>query len=185
MSREITWRWRWDLNPRKTCAFTRFRGLRTTVHQRPSASVTCADTIRAATGERWRTGVNETKTETRRGLLVPWRPEPVDGLDRCGAQSSQAVAATCAACDPKSRRRGPNGRVSPRWHLAVRLAVFIPLQAELLEPHGRDESFDALLAAPDGWHHEYRTDRNLVHDGPYRSLAGEEWVGRRSLESSG
>jgi hypothetical protein len=66
--------------------------------------VTCADTIRAATGERWRTGVNETKTETRRGLLVPWRPEPVDGFDRCGAQSSQAVAATCAACDPKSRR---------------------------------------------------------------------------------
>jgi hypothetical protein len=22
------WRWRWDLNPRKTCAFTRFRGVR-------------------------------------------------------------------------------------------------------------------------------------------------------------
>jgi hypothetical protein len=46
----------------------------------------------------------------------------------------------------------------------VRLTVFIPLQAELLEPHGRDESLDALLAAPDGWHHEYRTDRNLVHE---------------------
>jgi len=27
----------------------------------------------------------------------------------------------------------------------VRLTVFIPLQAELLEPHGRDESLDALL----------------------------------------
>ena len=33
------WRWRWDLNPRKTCAFTRFRVLRTTVHRRPPASV--------------------------------------------------------------------------------------------------------------------------------------------------
>lgn len=65
------------------------------------------------------------------------------------------------------------------------LTVFIPLQAELLEPHGRDESLDALLAAPDGWHHEYRADRNLVHDGPYRSLTGKEWVGRRSPESSG
>jgi hypothetical protein len=65
------------------------------------------------------------------------------------------------------------------------LTVFIPLQAELLEPHGRDESLYALLAAPDGWHHEYRADRNLVHDGPYRSLTGKEWVGRRSPESSG
>jgi hypothetical protein len=26
--------------------------------------VACANTIRATTGERWRTGVNETKTET-------------------------------------------------------------------------------------------------------------------------
>lgn len=59
------------------------------------------------------------------------------------------------------------------------------LQVELLEPHGRFESLDALLAAPDGWHHEYHTDRNLVHDGTYRSLAGEKWVGRRSLEFSG
>ncbi len=54
-----------------------------------------------------------------------------------------------------------------------------------LEPHGRFESLDALLAAPDGWHHEYHTDRNFVHDGTYRSLAGEKWVGRRSLEFSG
>ena len=59
------------------------------------------------------------------------------------------------------------------------------LQVELLEPHGRFESPDALLAAPDGWHHECNTDRNLVHDGTYGSLAGEEWVGRRSLEFSG
>ena len=98
------WRWRWDLNPRKTCAFTRFRVLRTTVHRRPSASVTCADTIRAATGEPWRTGVNETKTETRRGLLVPGGPSQWTDLIAAGPQPSQAVAATCAACDPKSRR---------------------------------------------------------------------------------
>jgi hypothetical protein len=32
-------RWRWDLNPRKTCAFTRFRVLRTTVHWRPRTSL--------------------------------------------------------------------------------------------------------------------------------------------------
>ena len=37
------WRWRWDLNPRKTCAFTRFRVLRTTVHHRPPAFVTSPD----------------------------------------------------------------------------------------------------------------------------------------------
>jgi len=70
------WRWRWDLNPRKTCAFTRFRVLRITVHRRPPSSVACANTIRAATGERWRTGVNETKTEPRawcRGRSRPAR----------------------------------------------------------------------------------------------------------------
>jgi hypothetical protein len=33
------WRWRWDLNPRKTCAFTRFRGLCITVRRRPRASL--------------------------------------------------------------------------------------------------------------------------------------------------
>ena len=33
------WRWRWDLNPRKACAYIRFRVLRTTVHRRPPASV--------------------------------------------------------------------------------------------------------------------------------------------------
>jgi len=93
------------MNPRKTCAFTRFRVLRTTVHDRPSAFVTWADRSPAVAGERCRTEVNETKTETRRGLLVPWRPEPVDGLDRCGMQSSQAVAATCAACDPNRAER--------------------------------------------------------------------------------
>jgi hypothetical protein len=31
-------RWRWDLNPRKGCPFTRFRELRTTVHHRPQTS---------------------------------------------------------------------------------------------------------------------------------------------------
>ena len=50
------WRWRWDLNPRKTCAFTRFRVLRTTVHHRPPAFVTSADIRPAAAGERPRTG---------------------------------------------------------------------------------------------------------------------------------
>ena len=59
------------------------------------------------------------------------------------------------------------------------------LQVELLEPHGRFESVDAWPAAPDGWQHECDSDRNLVHDGTYWSLAGEEWVGRRSLEFSG
>src|SRR5215510_15545233 len=52
----------------------RLHTLSSTAHQRspPSASVrACANTIRATTGERWRTGVNETKTETRRGLLLP------------------------------------------------------------------------------------------------------------------
>jgi hypothetical protein len=33
------WRWRWDLNPRKGCPFTRFRGLRITVRHRPRASL--------------------------------------------------------------------------------------------------------------------------------------------------
>ena len=56
------------------------------------------------------------------------------------------------------------------------------VQVELLEPQGRFESLDAWQAAPDGSHHECNADRNLVQDGPYRSLAGGEWVGRRSQE---
>src|SRR6516165_12147377 len=34
------------------------------VQQRPPPSANCANTIRVTTGERWRTGVNETQTET-------------------------------------------------------------------------------------------------------------------------
>ena len=58
-------RWRWDLNPRKGCPFTRFRVLRNAVHHRPPAFVTRADGMPAVAGERPRTGVNETQTETR------------------------------------------------------------------------------------------------------------------------
>ena len=57
------WRWRWDLNPRKTCAFTRFRVLRTTVHHCSPASLTSADRRPASAGEQSGTGVNETQTE--------------------------------------------------------------------------------------------------------------------------
>src|SRR5262247_2602447 len=66
-------RWRWDLNPRKTCAFTRFRVLRTTVHHCPPASVTSTDWRPAVAGERPRTGMNETKTEPTGGKDVGWR----------------------------------------------------------------------------------------------------------------
>src|SRR5215813_8479618 len=59
------WRWRWDLNPRKTCAFTRFRVLRLGVHHRPPASLTSTDWWPVSPGERSRTGVNETQTEPR------------------------------------------------------------------------------------------------------------------------
>jgi hypothetical protein len=46
--------------------FTRFRGLRTAVHHRPPLYLNWADRRAAFAGERPRTGVNETKTETRR-----------------------------------------------------------------------------------------------------------------------
>src|SRR6266550_6772614 len=58
------WRWRWDLNPRRGCPLTRFRVLRTSVHQWPPPSVTCPNMIGVVAGERCRTGVNETETET-------------------------------------------------------------------------------------------------------------------------
>src|SRR6266516_5687922 len=56
-------RWRWDLNPRRGCPLTRFRGLRTTVHHRPPASLTSTDKRPVSAGERPGTGVNETQTE--------------------------------------------------------------------------------------------------------------------------
>ena len=63
-------RWRWDLNPRKGCPFTRFRGLRSTIHHGPPEYVNCVDACRVTAGERLRTGVNETETETRPGLAT-------------------------------------------------------------------------------------------------------------------
>src|SRR5207344_424129 len=39
------WRWRWDLNPRKGCPFTRFRGVR----PRPLGDSTAAEPTRLAT----------------------------------------------------------------------------------------------------------------------------------------
>src|SRR5215472_16138664 len=44
---------------------TRFPTMRTSVHRRPPPSATCANTIWVDIGERPRTGVNETETETR------------------------------------------------------------------------------------------------------------------------
>src|SRR6516164_9847447 len=40
------WRWRWDLNPRKGCPFTRFRGVR----PRPLGDSTAAEPTRRALG---------------------------------------------------------------------------------------------------------------------------------------
>jgi len=88
-------RWRWDLNPRKGCPFTRFRVLRTTVHRCPSASVACANTIRAVTGERWRTAVNETKTEPR--------PGPGPEL-RCDGESLNGSSAACVVVTGRRQR---------------------------------------------------------------------------------
>jgi hypothetical protein len=50
-------RWRWDLNPRKTCAFTRFRVLRTTVHHRPPRSLTRHNRQPTSASKRLWTGV--------------------------------------------------------------------------------------------------------------------------------
>ncbi len=51
------------MNPRKTCAFTRFRGLRTTVHHRPRLSLTSADKRPVSAGERSGTGVSGLEPE--------------------------------------------------------------------------------------------------------------------------
>src|SRR5215472_16387266 len=46
------WRWRWDLNPRKTCAFTRFRGVR----PRPLGDSTAGEHTRTWAGAARRSG---------------------------------------------------------------------------------------------------------------------------------
>ena len=51
--------------PRKLPTATRFPTMLTGVHRRPPPSVTCADALWVALGERCRTAANETKTETR------------------------------------------------------------------------------------------------------------------------
>jgi hypothetical protein len=64
---EAQWRWRWDLNPRRGCPLTRFRGLRWAIHHRSRVYLTWADRCPAFAGEGLRTGVNETETETGPG----------------------------------------------------------------------------------------------------------------------
>src|SRR5690242_18585154 len=100
------WRWRWDLNPRKTCAFTRFRVLRTTVHHRPG-SVRDLRGQAAATGGEWpRTGVNETKTETRARTAGPptGRPLAYSANDCRGASITRNLTPAdhlgCATVSP-------------------------------------------------------------------------------------
>src|SRR5262249_59126561 len=97
------WRWRRDLNPRKTCAFTRFRVLRTAVHHRPPVLVTSADRMPAVAGERLRTGVNEPKLS----------PEPgAAGLPPGGPAHLPAVPNDCRV-NPWTLnldRQGPPGR---------------------------------------------------------------------------
>ena len=96
------WRWRWDLNPRKTCAFTRFRVLRTTVHHRPPVFATSADGMPAVAGERLRTGANEPKTEPR-----AWRRGPPP----TGPRNLPAVSNDCRVnpCTLNLARQGPRG----------------------------------------------------------------------------
>jgi hypothetical protein len=51
----------WDLNPRRGCPLTRFRGLRSAVHHRPRAYLTWSGKRSGLAGERPCTGVNETQ----------------------------------------------------------------------------------------------------------------------------
>lgn len=55
-----------NLRPPKGCTFTRFRGLRSPIHHRSRVYLGWAEGRSAFGGERLRTGVNETKTETTR-----------------------------------------------------------------------------------------------------------------------
>ena len=50
------WRWRWDMNPRRGCPLTRFRGLRSVMHHRPRVYLTWAARRSAFASERLRTG---------------------------------------------------------------------------------------------------------------------------------
>src|SRR5215469_327642 len=81
------WRWRWDLNPRKTWAFTRFRVLRNAVHHRPPTFMSSPNRRPAATGERPRTEVNEPKTEPKH-----LRGTNPDGGLRAAAMNAEEIS---------------------------------------------------------------------------------------------
>ena len=66
-----------EIRTREGLPPTRFPTMLASVHRRPPPSANCANTIRVATGERRRTGMNETKTEPRPGprpAAQVWRP---------------------------------------------------------------------------------------------------------------
>ena len=77
--RELAERWRWDLNPRRGCPLTRFRGVRPAIRHRPSVYRTWAESWFAFAGEQLRTGVNETETEPRGGRTGGGTARPPGG----------------------------------------------------------------------------------------------------------
>jgi hypothetical protein len=104
------WRWRWDLNPRKGCPFTRFRVLRTTVHHRPPAFLTSANRRPAVAGERLRTGVNETKTEPGGWAVAAAR---MLGAVRCAPRPVPGTESTIVSADRQALPTSSRHEQSP------------------------------------------------------------------------
>ena len=78
----------------------RLHTLSSTAHHRSPASASvraCANTTGATAGERWRTGVNETKTEPRPGVGLSSDAAAIHGVTGLeGADSSPVQAALVA-----------------------------------------------------------------------------------------
>ncbi len=78
----VTLQERWEASLRRVASLgaTRFSTLLASVRTGSDPSVTCVDAGRVTAGEQRRTGVNETRTETRPGTVSGATARPAGGL---------------------------------------------------------------------------------------------------------
>jgi hypothetical protein len=111
-----------EIRTREGLPPTRFPTMRTGVHQWPPPSVTCLDMTGAAGGERCRTEVNETETETRPSARACCRVARFPGLrrairnrprvSRASAETWLAAAGGQLRTEVNETRTEPGGRAA-------------------------------------------------------------------------
>ena len=153
-----------EIRTREGLPPTRFPTMLARVHRRPPPSANCTNTIRANTGERSRTGVNETQTETG-GQVGPCGAARLRSGHRRRPDSYAVLAVRLSAAElprrPAGRpgRRGTaNGTSAPVWPASTatrrtpaRAASRRPARGSTARPKQPSPPASRSYAAGDHW----------------------------------